>query len=70
MKGYPMSEKEGDFNKKPIEERLAAARGEKARSGSKKQKKPVRYFMVPKDATHSGHMDTQLFPDRKPPYHE
>lgn len=63
-----MPEKEGDSDKRLIEERLAAARGEKAKD--KKQKRPVRYFMVPKDATHSGHMDTQLFPGRKPPYHE
>jgi len=34
----------------------------------KKRKAPEPEF-VPKDKNHSGHLDTQLFPNRKPLYH-
>jgi len=36
---------------------------------SKRKKKSRNPEFVPKDDKHSGHMDTQLFPNRKPPYH-
>lgn len=55
------------FSNRSVDERLRVGREQME---AKSAKKPKGYKMVPKDERHSGHMDDQLFPGRKPPYHE
>jgi hypothetical protein len=64
MAGSPKNEGfDWSFSNKSVNERLESGRKQMSAMGEKKTEKK-------KDGEPSGHLDTQLFPNRKPLYHE